>query len=100
MAIYAYTDRRFEGVNNRLDGMAKDIAAMPGAIGVHIGRLIHEMNMSIRLAVIERQSLNPVGQRRWNCNPFAISHIKNLFAKTKANRVVKPPRSLNLPPNR
>jgi hypothetical protein len=53
---FADMNRRFDELkqdsDRRFDAMAKDIAAIP----FHIDRLIHEMNISNRLAVIERQS--------------------------------------------
>jgi predicted transcriptional regulator len=60
------TDRRFDAIDKRLDGiemkqaaMAKDIADLPKAFSTSIDRLIHEMNVSNRLAVLERQNVNP-----------------------------------------
>jgi predicted nucleic acid-binding Zn-ribbon protein len=50
------SERRFDSIDRKQEAMAKDIADLPQAIATSIDRLIHEMNVSNRLALLERQN--------------------------------------------
>jgi hypothetical protein len=50
----AETDRRFSLLETRMEKLEAEIATMPDRIGLHIDRLVSALDLSNRLAAIER----------------------------------------------